>query len=279
MAAEEARIGTDPRFRRRRQAVQRSKRRRLLLGGTSVLTIGVLVWAMFWSPLLSVRKVSVRGAEHVTDAEVVEATALIGADRNLLLLSTEEVARRVEGLPWVQEAEVDRMLPDSVRVSVVERRPALVLSIGAARWTLDRSGHVLTSGSVAPRLPVLAGIEVGRVEAGVKLVTPEAIGALKVFRSLPGSLRQKLAGIFAPTSERITVSLNDGTVVRIGAAERLKAKAKVLKALIERLRTRGIVTAYIDVRVPTNPAISQDPPHSLSEAGGVAPTTEASPAP
>lgn len=267
MAAEEARVRTDPRFRRRRQAVQRSRRRRLLIGSTALVAVIALVWATFWSPLLNVRDVTVRGVEHLAAEDVVEATSLVGSGRNLLLLSTEEIAERVERLPWVKEADVDRMLPSSVRVSITERKPALVLSLGAARWTLDRSGHVLDSGEVRPGLPVLAGVEVGEVEPGVRLMTPESLAALKVFRALQGPLRKKIAGIFAPTTERITVSLADGTVIRIGSAEKLKAKSKVLKALLARLAQRGITTAYVDVRVPTNPAISSDAPQ-VGEAGG-----------
>lgn len=260
MAAEEARVRTDPRFRRRRQAVDRSRRRRLFIGTTSVVALVTLVWAVFWSPLLNVRDVTVRGAEHLSADDVIQATDLIGADKNLLLLSTEEIAERVERLPWVKEADVDRMLPSSVRVSIVERSPAIVLSLGAARWTLDRKGYVLDSGETRPGLPVLAGVEVGQVEPGVRLMTPESLAALRAFRSMPSSLGKKIVGIFAPTTERITLSLQDGTVIRIGSAEKLKAKAKVLKALMARLTQKGVTPGYIDVRVPTNPAISAEPP-------------------
>lgn len=280
MAAEEARVRTDPRFRRRRQAVRRSRRKRLFVGLAATFTLATLVWAMFWSPLLVVRAVKVQGARNVAAGDVVNATALVGADENLLLLSTEEVATRVEELPWVKDADVDRMLPNTVRVRVAERKPALLLSIGAAHWTLDRRGHVLAAGESRSGLPVLAGVEVAEVEPGVRLMTPESIDALKVFRSLPRGLRKQLAGIFAPTRERITLSLASGTVIRIGAAEKLTPKIKVLRALLARLRQRQIATAYVDVRVPTNPAISEAPP-SASETEAVLerPDPGASPSP
>lgn len=272
MTAEEARVRTDPRFRRRRQAVQRSRRKRLALGLASTLALGTLVWGMFWSPLLVVRDVEVEGTRNAGAAEVMEATALLGRGTNLLLLSTEDVAAKVEQLPWVKEADVDRMLPSKVRVRVIERKPALVLSIGAAHWTLDRQGRVLTAGEARSGLPVLAGVEVGEVEPGVTLMTPESRGALKVFRSLPRGLRKRVVGIFAPTTERIALSLQSGTVIRIGAAEMLPAKKKVLKALLARLDKKQITPAYIDVRVPTNPAISQASPAQADPASSPSPT-------
>lgn len=255
-----ARLQTDPRFRRRRALVVRSKRRRLLVGLTASVTLLAIVWGMFWSPLLVVRKVRVVGAKHATTEEVVAATGLIGASENLLLLSTDDVAARVAELPWVRAAEVDRMLPGSVRVRIIERKPALLLAIGAARWTLDKRGNVLAAGATRTTLPVLAGVEVGEIEPGLKLLTPEAADALRLFRALPDGVRNQVSGMFAPTRERLTLSLRQGIVVRFGAAERIAAKVKVLKALLRRIVGRGLQVTYVDVRVPSNPALAAGVP-------------------
>lgn len=259
------RVRTDPRISRRRKAVQRSKRRRLALALAVVAGLAALAWMAFWSPVLRVRSVELVGAEHTTSEEVIEVTGL-GEDDNLLLLSTAEVADQAETLPWVRAAEVDRMLPDTVRVRVVERDPAVVLSIGAARWTLDARGHVLAPGTVAKNLPVLAGVEVAGIEPGIKLQTEEAMDALRAWRSLPRSLRAKVTGVFAPTLERISFTLANGVIVRYGAAERMEAKNEVLGSVLARLQSQGRAVAYIDVRVPTSPAV-------LPAVPGTIPTT------
>ncbi|MDQ3941279.1 MAG: hypothetical protein M3238_08015, partial [Actinomycetota bacterium] len=54
---------------------------------------------------------------------------------------------------------------------------------------------------------------------------------------------------------RITFALDDQTVVRYGAPERVRAKNAVLVALLARLRAEGRAGSYVDVRVPTNPAV------------------------
>ena len=248
----------------------------MLVGATALLALAAILWTLLWSPLLAVRRVTVVGSRHVAADAVVDATELDGSGRNLLLLSTEDVVQRVEGLPWVKEAEVDRMLPGTVRVTVTERKPALVLSLGAARWTLDARGNVLEAGEARRGLPVLAGVEVGRVQPGIKLLTEESEDALRVFRSLPAVMRARVSGIFAPTRERITLSLDQGTVVRFGPAEQISDKLKVLKALLARLRSEGRTTAYIDVRVPTSPAISTAAPEP---AGSAQASPQPSPAP
>jgi cell division protein FtsQ len=249
------RLATDPRISRRRRAVAKSKRRRIatVIGG--LVFVGGLGWVALASPLLSVDEVRVVGAEHTTSEEIAQVAGL-GSDDNLLLLSTDAVEEKAETLPWVRSAEVDRMLPGTVRVKIVERVPAMVVSLGAARWTIDSRGYVLESGAVSNGLPILGGAETGDIEVGKQLTTPEIQDALKAFRSMSGALRRKVVAVVAPTFERISFSLEDGTLIRFGAAERLAAKNQVLDALLDRLKQQGRVAAYIDVRVPTSPAVA-----------------------
>lgn len=254
------RIKTDPRFSRRRRAVERSKRRRAILRGAGVALVVTAVWAMFWSPLFAVRAVKVVGAEHTTSAQIATAAGLDSGD-NLLLVSTGDIARAARSLPWVKRAEVDRMLPGTIRVRVTERRPAMALSGVTGVWTIDAKGRVLATGGAKSGLPVLAGVQVEAVSPGMFVRTREARAALRVYARLPRPLRREVVGIFAPTLERITLSLVDDTLVRYGAPEDLRAKNKIVRVLRARLRARGQRAAYIDVRVPTTPAIGpQRPP-------------------
>jgi cell division protein FtsQ len=248
------RISTDPRISRRRKGVVRSRRRRALATAASVGVVAGLAWLAFFSPLLEVERVVVVGGRHVS-AEDVEAVA--GLDRdNLLLLSTERVAQRVRRLPWVRRARVIRHLPDTVRVRVKERRPAMVLSTTRGRWTLDQEGRVLGRGAAERTLPVLGGVRVAHLVPGDVLSDAEVQAALDVWRSLPRELRARVAGVFASSLERIALSLDDDVVVRYGAAESMAAKNSVLRAVLARVRAEGRSVGYIDVRVPGSPAIS-----------------------
>lgn len=216
-------------------------------------------WVLFASPLLRVRGVEVAGAEHTKVGDVVRA-AQLGDGDNLLLLSSDEVMQNVGALPWVSSVEVDRMLPGTVRIRIEERRPALVLSLGAARWTIDARGRVLESGTTSSDLPVLAGVQVGTVSPGVDLKTAEAKGAMRVWRSLPAGLARGMEAIFAPTVERITLVLADGTQVRYGAPERMASKNEVLLALLAQLEAEGSLATYVDIRVPSRPAVAAKAP-------------------
>lgn len=257
VASPTQRMSTDPRISRRRQAVARSRRQRIAIRIAVLLALVAVGWAVFFSPLLVVRDVKVVGAER-TAPEEVAAIADLADDQNILLLSTDAVTRRVEELPWVASADVDRMLPSTLRIKITERTPALVLALGAERWTLDAGGHVLAAGVVGKGLPVLAGVEEDEVEPGADLDSVEATGALTAWNSLQDSLRERVGAIFAPTLERISFSLVDGTVIRYGAPESMPEKNEVLRAILARLESEGRTVEYIDVRVPTHPALGPD---------------------
>ena len=62
------------------------------------------------------------GASHLTRAQLL---SVFGGDvdRNILLLPLGERRRELESLPWVEHATVMRLLPNRIRVAVVERTP------------------------------------------------------------------------------------------------------------------------------------------------------------
>ena len=248
-------VRPDPRISRRRQAVARSQRRKVAVRTAVAAAAALCLWAAFWSPVLAVRTVKVTGGRHTSSADVARAAGLDSSDR-LLAISTERIGTAVEKLPWVLKARVERRLPGTVEVVITERRPELVVAASGKTFTVDGTGRVLTWGRRAG-LPVLAGTGARPVRPGRTLRSPSARAAIQVWDRLAPSVRRKVKGVFAPTVERVTVVLESGTSVRIGALERMGAKNSVLRALLADLGRQGRSPSYIDVRVPGSPAVSR----------------------
>lgn len=257
MSDSAVRTRTDPRISRRRKAVARTKKRRAVARSLVAAGLALALWMAFFSPLLAVREVKLSGAKHTTAAEAARVVGLDSSD-NLLLLSTDEVARAVGSLPWVKSVHVDRKLPGTVKLTITERKPALTVALGEERYLIDRRGRVLSVGRSAEGLPVLAGLEVESPRPGERLSSEELKSALRVFSSMPRRLRNDVRAVFAPTVERITFQLSDGIQVRYGAAEDMSSKNEVLVVLLARLRNEGRTASYVDVRVPEAPAVSDD---------------------
>ena len=227
----------------------------------SALTLGAMtVWD---SPVLDLREVEVAGNHRVDARDVVAASELSARD-HLLRISTSSVASAVERSPWVAQAEVERILPSTVRITVVERTPAAVVAAGPSSWLVDVEGVVLEKvpgGSTNPagrggrRLPTVTDLPVSALMPGRHVGVPQYRQVLAILQSLPPALSGRVAIARAPSAERIAVELSDGLVILYGSAQRLGDKTFAIEALTDRAAAEGMPLASIDVRVPTRPAI------------------------
>jgi cell division protein FtsQ len=273
-----ARVRTDPRISRRRKAVARAKRRKLTYQLSGAAAGALLVWATLWSPLLKVKTIDVEGAAHTSDAEVARVAGLDDKD-NILFISASDVTQSVKALPWVESVQVDRILPGTVRVRIEEREPAMVLTSAMGSLTLDGTGRVLESGGESRALPTLATSETTGLAPGDTISDLAVRAAVRSLGSMPPDLRAKVKAVFAPTSERVSFTLEGGLSLRYGAAEELRDKHEVVLAILTRLKNEGTQAAYIDVRVPSNPAVAPlDPAETevptTTDEVGVTTTTE-----
>jgi cell division protein FtsQ len=102
------------------------------------------------------------GNVHLTRAQLL---SVFGADveRNIFKVPLAERRADLERLPWVQRATVMRLLPNTLRVQVVERTPVAFVRQGSAIGLIDGSGVLLdmpASDAGDPRysFPVLTGL-------------------------------------------------------------------------------------------------------------------------
>jgi len=81
--------------------------------------------------------------------------------RNLLDLDLEQVAADAARNPWLRSVSVRRILPGTLRVTVVERVPRAAALVDGVSHLVDTTGFVIApSDAVAPMdLPVLTGLD------------------------------------------------------------------------------------------------------------------------
>ena len=87
--------------------------------------------------------IAVSGLTEVSRAEMLP---VFGEDigRNIFFVPLSERRRQLEQLPWVERATVMRLLPDQIRVSVVERQPVAFVRMGQQIGLVDANGVLLT---------------------------------------------------------------------------------------------------------------------------------------
>ena len=94
-----------------------------------------------------VRNVLVEGRIETKSGDILAA---LKAERGAPLLDIDVAAAkaRLEGLPWIKSAEVERQLPDTLRVKVEERKPFALWQLGQRLSVIDREGVVIVKDNV-----------------------------------------------------------------------------------------------------------------------------------
>jgi cell division protein FtsQ len=82
------------------------------------------------------------GLNEVSRAEMLP---IFGEDigRNIFFVPLSERRSQLERIPWVERATVMRLLPDQIRVSVVERQPVAFMRQGSQVGLVDANGVLL----------------------------------------------------------------------------------------------------------------------------------------
>ena len=107
---------------------------------------------------LKLANVHVVGRSKTAREDILAAVALKQGEP-IMSLDLEAARERLEQLPWVMEATVERRLPDLVYVTLVERKAMAIWQLDGSLSVVDQSGQVI-AGAVAddfPGLPLIVG--------------------------------------------------------------------------------------------------------------------------
>jgi len=207
-----------------------------------VLALGVVVYGGWWgsvwlrdrllyeNPHFRIRRVEVE-SDGVLSAGTLRRWAGVRPGMNLLAVDLAQVKRSLELVPYVARASVERVLPDTLRIQVWERRPIAVLQVPVplpaggldfVEYGVDEAGVVLPvldprltdGGTVAwlHGLPILRGVGYQELQPGRRLESARARAALAWLRAFA---RSPMAGL----AEVREVSVTDGDVLEVVTAE------------------------------------------------------------
>src|SRR5258708_670279 len=149
----------EPKYLRRQKPVEIRKRkfsrktwplyRRILAGAIGVLAVGLAAYQagnyFLYSPgvmLESADQIQIEGNRFVArDAVTEKFSADLG--RSVVRVPLEERRKAIESLPWVEQAGVQRVLPNRIRVEITERAPVAFLRTAADLSLIDPHGMIL----------------------------------------------------------------------------------------------------------------------------------------
>ncbi len=165
----------EPRYLRRQKPVEVRRRkfgkrtwpayRRFLVAGGIVLAGGFVLYEaggfFLFSPrvtLQSLEQIDVAGNRYVARQTVVEKFSR-DVGKSILRIPLDTRRQNLEAIPWVDHAVVSRILPNHIRVELVERSPVAFLRTGTDVCLIDAQGVILERPIEGDfQFPVLSGV-------------------------------------------------------------------------------------------------------------------------
>lgn len=200
---------------------------------------------------LRVEDIEVVG-RHTTDPATI--VAALGARRGtpIFAVDPQRAAERLDALPWVRSAIIERRLPDTLFVRLVERHPLALWQHAGKIQLIDRRGGVIPVPDLGrfSKLPMVVGADAApRARKLLDMLAKEPRLAARV------TVAERVGG------RRWNLRLKDGITVMLPAEDpeaawselaRLQKKQAILKRNVETIDLR--LPDRLVFRVATPPA-------------------------
>jgi hypothetical protein len=167
----------------------------------AILLSAGAIYGLASTSAFSYSQVRIEGVA-VTSEQAVRETLGLALGANLFGVETEPIEERLEGLPAVAAAEVSVALPDTVAVSIEERRALLVWRAGEQRWLVDGSGSLFAevgddTPEVAADLPVVSDDRAAsrRFRVGTTIDPVDLDAATRLASLTPAEVGSAAAGL------------------------------------------------------------------------------------
>ncbi len=245
----------DRRVRERRRLVSRERGSRraglIFLCVLAVAAVALFLWLRS-SDVLAVQQISAPATHHVTQEQIADA---VSAARgvSLLKVSTGEIEKTLEVLPYVRNIHVYRRFPNGLEIRLEEYEPvARVRMVDGKGWLVAGDGRVLEKigAQTASSLPLV-------VFAGQSAVQPGGATPQVVVAALPvaAMLQTREVAATLPGVKEIAVSiggdvvlhLEGGAELRLGAPTDLNQKMTVAANIIQEYLRDGKTLEYVDL--------------------------------
>jgi len=282
-----------------RSSQVRAARLRLATVTLGVVFAGVLGVFLIWhggtwvlnrlvydNPAFVIQQVDIQ-TDGVLAVDKLRRWAVVRQGQNLLALDLARIKRDLEFVSAVRKASVERILPHTLRIRIIEREPIAQVNVLRPRsgggvemnaLQLDTEGFVMqpldasqrsAPAQPAEQLPLIVVSNPGEPQAGRRLELPQVQAALQLLDSferspMAGLLDLKRVDVSAP--DVLVVTTEQGSEITFGLCN-FDQQMRRWQSIFDYAQGKGKVIATLDL------AVSNSIPARWLEASAVAPLT------
>ena len=181
----------------------------------------------------------------------IKEYAGVNTGMNLFEISIREVEKQLESVPQIRDAEVQRILPDTLKITITERQPIAYLgrNRGGLHLLVDGDGYLVARRSQPEELPRIIGLELDHLKPGVRVTNKQVMHAVEIVEICDHTRLSQyihIRHIDASKSEKLKLLLFTGHQVTLGRKD-IEQKLWELVSALRHERESGLPVQDYDL--------------------------------
>lgn len=152
---------------------KKRKKKHYFLRFLLVVVFCCLVYLFLSSNYFQIEKITVSGNQYYTDEEVISIGGAKTGGNLFFEAEGSQIEERLLANPYFEEVDIKRHLPNALEIVVTERAQTAAVVLGDQYVVIDEEGTVLRKTEVMPKITLLTGLTVSKMEEGEKLDAEE----------------------------------------------------------------------------------------------------------
>ena len=221
-------------------AVRKTKKRRRSNAGRIALVMTVLIVALVGVILsltvfFKTKAIDVYGESRYSSKEII-AAGKIELESNLIRLDSEKIAERIETkLPYIEEVTVEKKLPTTAVLNVIEAKVAGYVETDEGYSILSTNGKVLEKTSELPeKMAQILGVDANGVKVA-QYVSDEngALGSARaIYEYLGVGMSSGVTQMNVSDKINLEFVYRDRVTVRLGSETDLEEKIRFVSKIL-----------------------------------------------
>ncbi|MBZ4644978.1 MAG: cell division protein FtsQ [Petroclostridium sp.] len=218
--------------------------------GLLLLLIGVLLISLFL-PVFNIAAIDVKGNDRVSAQDIIDASG-IEKGINIFRADLVKAKTNIRKIPYIDSVKISRVFPNSITITVVERKPVGYIPFMGSYIFIDQKGNVL---EVVPEvkdkiLPVIVGLKFNEFKLGevIKVDEEKKLEIIVdcVREIINNKLLDQISHIDVHDVDNIQLNVRKQIIVTLGDSQKIGYKMSFLKEILNELKNGE--KGYIDLR-------------------------------
>lgn len=242
-------------MKRKRRSMSHKRRRQMRRRQRRVTAIGAvlgvfIIWLVLRFAPVPFGSIAVDGNETMSVDDVYHSSGVYSYV-NVVQLSPDDIQQRLAGDLRIAEVTVRREFPATIRISITERKPAVVIATMYGFAYVDKDGVVM---DIQPRIegisvPMLTGKRMDTLLLGEEIKDPAVCASLIYLQHLSPEVAARVAEINVGNNDNIIAYTSDSLPVHLGTGDNPAERADITAELLEQIREYHMDVRYIDTNV------------------------------